>query len=488
MLAAPSSGSGKTLITCGLLQALVSRGCRTTAFKCGPDYIDPMFHRKIIGTPSRNLDPFFTDEETTRYLFARQARKAELSVMEGVMGFYDGLGGVTAQASSWDLARITETPVILVVNARGMSLSVLALIRGFLESAPAQPGGPGCDGDSRIRGVILNQTTASVYQMLKEKTERQLPVKLLGYVPRLQEGALESRHLGLVTPGEIRDLKERLGRLAETLEQTLDMEGILELAENAPALECPVPEKLRYLFGDEAEEVPEEDPTEQAGCAGGRDSRRKESVRIAVARDEAFCFYYEDNLELLERLGARLVEFSPLHDEALPEQVQGFLIGGGYPELYAEELSKNVSMLTSVRAAAETGMPYLAECGGFMYLHKTMEDMEGKSWPMVGILPGNVKKTDRLGRFGYITLTAKRPQIFGEMGAQIRAHEFHYFDSSQNGDAFCARKPVGKRNWDCIAAGEHFAAGFPHLYYYSNPEFAERFVETCRKYGTWQKG
>ena len=174
MLAAPSSGSGKTLITCGLLQALVNRGIHVISFKCGPDYIDPMFHRKVIGTPSRNLDPFFTDGETTRYLFARQARRAELSVMEGVMGFYDGLGGVTVRASSWDLAQVTDTPVILVVNARGMSLSVLALIRGFLESAPGQA------GNSRIRGVILNQATASVYTMLKKEIESQLPVRALG--------------------------------------------------------------------------------------------------------------------------------------------------------------------------------------------------------------------------------------------------------------------------------------------------------------------
>ena len=452
MLAAPSSGSGKTLITCGLLQALVNRGIHVISFKCGPDYIDPMFHRKVIGTPSRNLDPFFTDGETTRYLFARQARRAELSVMEGVMGFYDGLGGVTVRASSWDLAQVTDTPVILVVNARGMSLSVLALIRGFLESAPGQA------GNSRIRGVILNQATASVYTMLKKEIESQLPVRALGYVPRLEDGVIESRHLGLVTPGEIRNLKERLSRLAGTLEQTLDIDGILRLAGEAPELSAPVPEKLQNLI-------------------------RKEPVRIAVARDEAFCFYYEDNLELLRRLGAEIVEFSPLHDEALPGQTQGFLIGGGYPELYAETLSRNVSMLASIREAAADGMPYLAECGGFMYLQRTIEDMEGRSWPVAGVLPGDVKKTDRLGRFGYITLTAKTPQIFGEPGAQIRAHEFHYFDCSHNGDAFHAQKPVGKRNWDCMAAGENFAAGFPHLYYYSNPEFPERFVKACRKYG-----
>ena len=487
MLAAPSSGSGKTLVTCGLLQVLVNRKKNVISFKCGPDYIDPMFHRKVIGTPSRNLDPFFTDGETTRYLFGRQAAKAELSVMEGVMGFYDGLGSVTPGASSWDLARITETPVILVVNARGMSLSAAALIRGFLESVPGFPTeGKAAGEDSRIRGVILNQTTASMYTLLKREIEQLLPVKVLGHVPRLEDGVIESRHLGLVTPGEISDLKQRLLRLADTLEQTLDIDGILELADSASDLDAAMPEALEVFLEESRREAEKEDSeyseTEDEYILSGNSISGKARLRIAVARDEAFCFYYEDNLELLERLGAVLVEFSPIHDQKLPEEIQGILFGGGYPELYAEKLSGNSSMMSSIREAAAEGVPYLAECGGFMYLHETMEDMAGKSWPMAGVLTGHVRKTDRLGRFGYVTLTANKPQIFGGAGGQIRAHEFHYFDSSDNGDAFHAQKPVGKRNWDCIAAGENFAAGFPHLYYYSNPEFAGRFVEACRKY------
>lgn len=484
MLAAPASGSGKTLVTCGLLQVLENRKKQVISFKCGPDYIDPMFHRKIIGVPSCNLDPFFTNGKTTRYLFGRQAAKAEISVMEGVMGFYDGLGGITPRASSWDLARITETPVILVVNARGMSLSVAALIRGFLEAVPGMADGKNDCRDSYIRGVILNQMTASMYPALKEKIEQKLPVKVLGYVPRLEDCVIESRHLGLVTPEEIGDLRQRVQELADVLEQTLDVDGILELSEKAPDLDVDMPEALEVFLKNSRKEAAErlaESCEREAGDLSPVNSIAEEpQVRIAVARDEAFCFYYEDNLELLERLGAVLVEFSPVHDKKLPEEIQGILFGGGYPELYAEKLSGNHSMLESVRAAVATGMPYLAECGGFMYLHETMEDMEGKSWPMAGIFPGHVKKTDRLGRFGYVTLTAKKPQIFGTAGAQIRAHEFHYFDSSYNGDAFHARKPVGKRNWDCIVAGENFAAGFPHLYYYSNPEFVRCFVEKCR--------
>ncbi len=451
MLAAPASGSGKTLITCGLLQALVNRKRKTASFKCGPDYIDPMFHRAVIGMPSRNLDTFFVDKEMTRYLFARQACKAEISVMEGVMGYYDGVAGVTSQASSYDLADATDTPVILVVNTRGMSLSAVPFLKGFLEYKE----------DSHIRGVILNQTSPSMYPELKGLIEKELPVKVCGYVPGVEDCVIESRHLGLVTPGEIENLQDRLQKLSGILEDTLDMDGILALAEAAPDLECGRPQKLTDLLYRRS---------------GGK------KIRIGVARDEAFCFYYEENLDLLQELGAELVSFSPLHDGSLPEGISGLLFGGGYPELYAEGLSKNVRMISSVRGAIARGMPYLAECGGFMYLHRTMEDMNGKIWDMAGAIPGHVRRTDKLGRFGYIELTANRQQILCGAGGRIRGHEFHYFDSSNNGEAFHAQKPHRKKNWDCIVADGHSAAGFPHLYYYANPEFAANFVDACGRY------
>ncbi|MCD8149298.1 MAG: cobyrinate a,c-diamide synthase [Clostridiales bacterium] len=474
MLAAPQSGSGKTLVTCGLLQALVNRGIKTASFKCGPDYIDPMFHTKVIGTPSRNLDTFFAPAQTVRYLFARQAAKAEVSVMEGVMGFYDGVAGITTEASSWELADVTDTPVILVVNAKGMSLSVVPLIKGFLEFHPS----------SHIRGVILNQTSPSMYPELKREIERALPVQVLGCVPRVEDCVIESRHLGLVTPDELEGLRQKLNRLAGILEETLDIDGILKLAESAPDLDCSVPLEVKGITSKRnCFVLPEANVVETGAgkCGSVQSYDRGHRARIAVARDEAFCFYYEDNLDLLRELGAELIPFSPLYDCALPEQAQGILLGGGYPELYAEQLSANTAMLASIRTAIERGVPYLAECGGFMYLHDAMEDMQEHSWPMAGVLHGQVRKTDRLVRFGYITLTANKPQIFGEAGCSIRAHEFHYFDSTDNGNSFHAQKPGRKRNWECMLAGKNFAAGFPHLYYYSNPEFAARFVEKCRK-------
>lgn len=450
MIAAPSSGSGKTLVTCGLLKVFANRGLRPVSFKCGPDYIDPMFHRKVLGIPSRNLDLFFTGGETTRALFAKGAAQADISLLEGVMGFYDGAGGVTTVASSYELAKVTDTPVLLVVNARGMSLSLLPLIQGFLEFQK----------DSGIAGVILNQISPSSYGVLKEKIEELLPVKALGYVPKSPELALESRHLGLVMPEEIEGLQEKLEKLAGLLEETLDIDGILECAGKAKSL--PVSEEpVRTGFP---------------------------KVRIGIARDEAFCFCYEENLELLEQMGAELVFFSPLHDRQLPPGIKGMIFYGGYPELFARELSGNDAMRRQISSRLKVGMPYLAECGGFMYLQESMEDMEGKAWPMAGVCPGKVRNTGKLGRFGYITLTPREEGQLLLPGETIRAHEFHYYDCTDNGCSYHGTKPFGSREWDCIRGGAYYAAGFPHLYYYSNPKFAQRFLERCRAFQNRQAG
>ncbi len=525
MFAAPSSGSGKTMITCGILQALCGRGLAPASFKCGPDYIDPMFHSRVIGTPSRNLDTFFTDERTTRYLFAKNAKNAGISVLEGVMGLYDGLGGISVKASSYDLASVTDTPIILIVNARGMSLSVIPLIRGYLDY----------ETGNQIRGVILNQTTKMTYLLLKEEIEKQTGVRLYGYVPRMDDAVIESRHLGLVTPGEIADLKERLTRLAAELEQCLDLDGILSLAQEAEDYEDEVlnlPENVQAWIPE-----PKSCGDIRVGGAAavgrtiGAEERFPHSLqtaapRIAIAQDEAFCFYYQDNLDLLTLLGAELVPFSPLHDTRLPEDISGLILGGGYPELYAKQLSENEEMRCAIREAILDSIPYLAECGGFMYLHESMEDMEGQAWPMCGCIAGRSYRTPKLGQFGYITLTAEHRNLehrnlehrnmeqqtgiqkngealeakdFLLPGETIRAHEFHYFDSTDPGSDYDAQKPsaafsgtghsasperpAGKRcTWKCIHATDHSAAGYPHLYYWSNPGFAARFLECARRF------
>lgn len=456
MLAAPSSGSGKTMITCGILQILKNRGYCVSSFKCGPDYIDPMFHTKVLGTISRNLDTFFTGEEMTRYLFAKTAQQTEISVIEGVMGYYDGLGGIRTKASSYDLARVTDTPVILIVNAKGMSLSVLAQIKGFLDY---QKG-------SKIKGVILNQTSEMTCRMLAPKIESELGLCVFGYVPKMADWHLESRHLGLVLPDEIKDLREQMRHLADILEKTLDIEGILQMAEGAKELEGDMPKSLKQFFADtHVQKI------------------RTQKPQISVAKDEAFCFLYEDNLKLLEELGAELTFFSPLHDEKVPENVDGLFLPGGYPELFAAELSGNREMLASIRICAKKGIPILAECGGFMYLHQEMQDMEGKTYPMAGVINAAAYRTEKLGRFGYITLDLNKGQAeegnMWQQGFPVRAHEFHYFDSTAPGSACLAKKPTGKRSWNCSYVKDGSLMGFPHLYYYSNPMFALRFLENC---------
>ncbi len=449
LLAAGASGSGKTLITCGLLQVLVNRGLKVASFKCGPDYIDPMFHSRVIGTRSRNLDTFFTDGDRTRYLLAKNVSDCEIAVMEGVMGYYDGVGGITSRASAYDLASTTDTPVILIVNSRGMSVSLAAYVKGFLEYKK----------DSHICGVIFNQMSPMLYPRMKKLLEEELSVKVLGYVPKVEDCVIESRHLGLVLPEEIPELKSRLQKLSEVLEKTLDIDGILELAGGAPELAAPEPEMLI-----------------QKDTAFGY--RTEEKVRIGVADDEAFCFFYADNLNLLEQMGAELVRFSPIHDRELPEDLDGLLLSGGYPELNGEALEENQEMCTRIQEVILDGMPCLAECGGFMYLHQEMEDMEGKQRRVCGVIPGRAYRTPKLNRFGYITLTEKQDTGLGE----IPAHEFHYFDSTDCGADFHAAKPASKRGWDCIHDRGRLMAGFPHLYYYGNPRVPARFLKNALEY------
>lgn len=441
VISAVSSGSGKTLLTCGLLQALKNRNQKVSAFKCGPDYIDPMFHKKVLEIPSRNLDTFFTDELTTKYLFTNAAKNSDISVIEGVMGYYDGVGGTSDLGSTYELSKTLDAPVVLVINAKGMSLSIAAMIKGFLEFRL----------DSNIKGVILNQVSAMFYPELKKVIEEELAITVLGYIPKVEEFVLESRHLGLVMPDEIEAIEEKIQKLAMLLEKTIDVDKFLDIAGKASDLETL---DIQY-------------------------PKLSHTPRIAVAMDEAFCFYYEDNLELIKNMGAELITFSPMHDKQLPDNIDGLIIGGGYPELYAGQLSKNQTMLREVEEYIKRGKPILAECGGFMYLHDTMEDNQKVSYPMVGAIEGHVYKTEKLGRFGYIELTTKRDEVLLASKEMIKGHEFHYFDSTSCGEDYLAKKPLRNREWVCIHGTRNQCVGFPHLYYYSNPEFIYRFLCRC---------
>ena len=448
LIAATKSGSGKTTITCALLQALKERGIRTRAFKCGPDYIDPMFHKQIIGVPSRNLDTFFSGPEQIRELYQMNSKetddRAEISVIEGVMGLYDGLGGIREEGSAYHLAEVLDIPIVLVLDAHGMGRSMIPLLFGFLKY----------DKSHLIRGVILNRTTPMFLQTIAPLIEQELKLPVLGCFPKTQKLVMPGRHLGLVMPDEIDDIRRQLHEAAVQLEKTVDIDRILAIADEAGNIDD---------FSRKTAGKP---------CA---------DLRLAVAQDEAFCFYYEDNLRMLRENGVTIVWFSPIHDEVLPQNIDGILLGGGYPELHARALAANEKMRKAIRDSITAGMPSVAECGGFMYLHDTLVDKTGVSFGMAGVLPAECKDTGKLVRFGYVEIEEKEAGWL-PAGTRIRGHEFHYYDSSDNGMDCVAQKPATGRNWPCIHSTPEHWWGYPHLYYPSNPEFVYHFVAQMRKW------
>ena len=449
MIAAPKSGSGKTTIVCALLQSLKNAGLQAVSYKCGPDYIDPMFHQKVINIPSKNLDTFFTDEEKTKELFLKNRTEKDFAVLEGVMGLFDGLGGIREEGSSYHLAKVTKTPIILVVDAKGMGRSVIPLIAGFLAY----------DHERLIKGVILNKMSKGCYQMVKPLIEEELHVCAAGCFPDYKQFHIESRHLGLMIPDELASVKEQIQSLSIEFQKTVSVEKIVRIAKEADELTS----DNKYLRKEKVLRNEGERPV------------------IAVARDEAFCFYYEDNLSMLREYGAQIEFFSPIHDTKLPDECCGLLIGGGYPELYGDVLSKNTDMLAEIKKAMASGMPVVAECGGFMYLHSFMTDQDGNRYKMVDAIPSACHYTGKLVRFGYIELEEKKRSFLPE-GERIKGHEFHYFDSETNGNDCRAIKPATGKEYSCVIAGDNYWLGFPHLYYPSNPAFAERFVEKSGKY------
>ncbi len=514
LLTAPASGSGKTVITSGLLALFSKMGLSCVSFKCGPDYIDPMFHRYVLGIPGSNLDSFFLDEDGVRQLFEERSADHELALIEGVMGYYDGVAGTSFQASSYEIARITDTPAILVVDAKKSSRSVSALIKGFLEYQK----------DSRIVGVILNRTSPMMTERLRPLIE-ELGVKLIGAVPECPEAQLESRHLGLTLPNEQKKLRVRMGALADRLEQCLDIPKLLALAGIAEDQDLNDHEKKEtnkknekngydYKENSCKNTNSEEEHTGASLEDLAPSSSTVSTRRIGVAQDEVFCFYYQENLEFLRQNGWEIVTFSPLHDQKIPENMDALLLGGGYPELYARELSENHSMLESIRIAGTDQtkkIKILAECGGFLYLHRTLEDPDGKKWKMVGLLDADAFRTKKLSRFGYITLKTNQTNLAllpdqmesknldetengknkekTERGENdrvaIRGHEFHYWDSTDPGTALLAEKPLSSRKWACMHVSDRMIAGFPHLYYRSAPNWILNFLNgrACAKEG-----
>ncbi len=441
LLAAPRSGSGKTTMTCALLMALKRRGCAPCAFKSGPDYIDPMFHRAVLGVESRNLDLFFSAPETVRTLYAKGAAGHGAAVCEGAMGFYDGLGGVSDRASAWHLADTLDLPVLLVVEPKGQSLTLAAELNGLVNFRTP----------SHIAGILLNNCTARMHALLAPMLEKETGLPVLGFLPKLPEAVIGSRHLGLYTAAEVENLQQKLALLADAVEEHIDWPRLLALCEKEPPA-LPV--------------QPEMPPAR---------------VRIAVAQDEAFCFTYAETLEAFRDAGAEVVFFSPLRDTALPENIGGLYLPGGYPELHARELSGNTSLLREIKQKIESGLPTAAECGGFLYLGQSLTDAEEQSWPMAGVLPGEAKDAGRLVRFGYAALSADSDSMLFRAGESFPIHEFHHWDSTANGTALAAKKPVGGAAWRCGFVNEHFYAGFPHLYWAGTP-LPQRFAAAAENY------
>lgn len=441
LLAAPRSGSGKTTMTCALLMALKRRGCAPCAFKSGPDYIDPMFHRAVLGVESRSLDLFFSAPDTVRTLYAKGAAGHGAAVCEGAMGFYDGLGGVSDRASAWHLADTLGLPVLLVVEPKGQSLTLAAELKGLVNFRTP----------SHIAGILLNNCTARMHALLAPMLEKETGLPVLGFLPKLPEAVIGSRHLGLYTAAEVENLQQKLALLADAAEEHIDWPRLLALCEKEPSA-LPV--------------QPETPPAR---------------VRIAVAQDEAFCFTYAETLEAFRDAGAEVVFFSPLRDTALPENIGGLYLPGGYPELHAKELSENTSLLREIKQKIESGLPTAAECGGFLYLGQSLTDAEGQSWPMAGVLPGEAKDAGRLVRFGYAALSADSDSLLFRAGESFPIHEFHHWDSTANGTALAAKKPVGGAEWRCGFVNEHFYAGFPHLYWAGTP-LPQRFAAAAENY------
>ncbi len=448
LFAGTGSGTGKTTITCGTLKELVKRRFNVVSFKCGPDYIDPMFHRAVIGISGYNLDSFFLEEDSLLKHFADKCRGKDMAVLEGAMGYYDG-AGFSVKGSACEIASITKTPVVLIVNGKGMGNSIAAVVKGFLSYRE----------ENNIRGVILNQVTEKTYQAVRKELE-ELGVVPCGYINRLKEDLIfKNRHLGLVAANEVDDLEKKLSCLSEEICRTVDLEKILKIA--ASAQDIPISVEENKFF-----------------------KRTEPTVNVAVAYDEAFSFFYEENLELLREKGICPVFFSPIRDKRLPENCGGLLLLGGYPENYARELSENKELLGEIRQVIQQGMPVIAECGGYLYLKESLEGVDGGIYPMAGVLSGNAVRKEQLVRFGYVTLRAERDNLLCNAGETIKAHEFHYWDCEENGDAFTA-VPAGNREcYSCIYAENNIFAGFPHLYLLSNENTIDRFKRKCEEYAS----
>ncbi|WP_227766486.1 cobyrinate a,c-diamide synthase [Zhaonella formicivorans] len=454
VLAGTHSGVGKTTIATGIMTYLSRLGYKVQPYKVGPDYIDPSYHSYATGNISRNLDAFLTGEEKLKQLFLVSAAKADLAVIEGVMGLYDGHRNGDYKSSTAEIAKLLQAPVILILNVHSMAQSAAAMVLGYKLMDP----------EVKIAGVILNRVGSQRHlQMVKHSIEEHTGIPVVGFIGRHEELTLPERHLGLVPLGEREELKNCFGMLAERIGANLDVAKLLSIAHSACELEAP-------------------DAMEIQSC-------RSEKIRVAIARDEAFSFYYQDGLDYLAMLGVEWVPFSPLWDKSLPGDISGLFIGGGFPEMFLKQLAQNTALKHEIADQAACGLPVYAECGGLMYLCQNIIDFEGKEYPMVGVVPASAKMEKRLVGMGYREYEVLLPSILAQAGEKIRGHEFHYSALLVQGQDFpWAYQYVngeGQMTREGYARG-NVLASYLHFHFAGNPKAAAAFVEKCRLFAACQ--
>jgi cobyrinic acid a,c-diamide synthase len=449
VIAGTHSGVGKTTVTLALLSAFKQRGRHIQAFKAGPDFIDPGHHTLVTGRPSRTLDGWMLGEILNRQIFARAAADADLSIIEGMMGLFDGSSPINDIGSTAELAKQLQAPVLLVIDASAMARSVAAMASGYAKFDPTL----------RVRGVLFNRVAGEGhYRLLKDAVESETDLIVTGYLKPDPTITISDRHLGLTTAMEQKaiDFYDRLGKAAM---DTVDVDVVERLATSAEEM-TPIP---------------------PAHLSGNREER---PVRVGIAHDPAFCFYYQENLELLEGEGAELVEFSPMNDRALPN-VDMLYFGGGYPEVYAARLSSNVAMRQAVRSFAECGGVVYAECGGMMYLTQAIWDDNGRSHEMVGLFSGQAVMEKSSMTLGYRTIECVRPCILGTPGLTVRGHEFHYSALWPTGSLHYAcelRDAQGQsRGHDGLSMKNVFAL-YAHLHFASQPQVAKELLAAARRF------
>ena len=493
IIAGTGSGAGKTTVTLGLMKALAERGLRVQGFKCGPDYIDPTYHTAVTGRASRNLDAWMTSPEYVRNTFVQAADGQDISIIEGVMGLYDGKDPLSNTGSTAEIAMVTQTPVILVVDVRSMARSAAAIALGFQQLEP----------ELNIAGVIVNRCgSAGHYQIVKKAIEQMCDIPVVGWLKREDDMSIPERHLGLVPAIERGELDPLFQRAADALSEGTDLDLLLKIAGAAPPLESRnlVTELEEQQLSDNEQRSESKYPWEQERSQQNQQEKNEHQEHqerrsdqqhvqarpvIAVARDAAFNFYYPDNLELLEEAGAKLTYFSPIAGEGIPADADSIYLGGGFPEEFAEAIATNKLFLEGLRQAARQHMPVFAECGGYMVLAETLTDRQGITFDMAGIVPAHVQMQTKRAALGYREASAIQNSFLLEKGDTLRGHEFHYstmtyHDTDSIPYAYETKgmrglKPEGYNSG-------YILAGYTHVHLGSNRAAAQRWVEHCRMY------